>query len=105
MMICTHHTTCKTTSHQGEPDEQEQPRPPHGPRVSESFISPYTVFIDQIHDQHAKEGANSGDPVDEGNVNGRRKIDLAIRRMSVCRQDDGVEERPVRKRKLQYGVA
>ncbi|PSS37495.1 hypothetical protein PHLCEN_2v702 [Hermanssonia centrifuga] len=50
----TYDASGETASHQGKPDEQEQPSPPHGPGITKPLISAHSVFVNHIHDDHSE---------------------------------------------------
>ena len=97
---CTYDASGETTRHQGEADEEEQPRAPYGSRVSKALLSAHTVLVDQIDDKHAQQGAYPRHPVDERNMHGRRDLRFVERRMRVRGEDRSIEERPIGQREL-----
>lgn len=65
---------------------------PDGPGVTaESLVALHAVFVDKIDDQHSEERADTGYPVDEGDVDER----FADGWVNVGGENGGVEERPV----------
>ena len=59
------------------------------------------VLVDEVDDEHAEEGADPGEPVEEGYVHGWGQLRLVVGRVCVCGEDSGIKEGPVRECKLQ----
>lgn len=97
----THDAPREAARHQREPDEQEQPRAPHGAAVRVRLLAFDAVLVDHVHDEEAKHGEDARDPVHEGHVHGRGVVRRVGRRVVVRREDHRVQEEPVRERKLQ----
>ena len=55
-----HHTARKTSRHEREPDEQEQPRTPHRAGISKVLMSLHSVLVDEVDDDHSQEGTDAG---------------------------------------------
>lgn len=51
----TYDASSQATGHQGKTDEEEQPRPPHSSRVTETVFTSNAIFVDEVDDDHAKE--------------------------------------------------
>ena len=68
----THDAPGKTTSHQGETDEQKESSPPDRSRITEPIFSTNPVLVDQVDDEHAEKRANPWNPVDERDVHQHR---------------------------------
>ena len=68
----TYHAARQPASHERKANEQEQPRPPHRTGISKVLMSLYAVLVDEVDDEHAEQGADTGDPVDETDVHGGR---------------------------------
>lgn len=102
--MVTHHAAGQPTRHQGKPNEQKQPRSPHGARVSKAFFTPDAVFIDHVDDEESEQGADSWDPVDESYVDGRCGVFTSPGSMSVRGEDCGIEKDPLGECKLSKNV-
>ena len=55
-----HHTARKTSRHEREPNEQEQPRTPHRAGISKVLMSLHSVLVDEVDDDHSQEGTDAG---------------------------------------------
>jgi len=88
-------TASQSSGHQRKTNEQEQSSPPHSSRVTKSFISSDTVFVDHVNDQHAKEGTDAWDPVDEIYMDWRWDLRLVIWGMCMRRKDRGIKKGPI----------
>jgi hypothetical protein len=66
------HAPRQTTRQQRKAQEQHQSRlPGHAIAAVTEAIGGQSRLVDRVDDQHAQCGADTRDPVDEGNVNGR----------------------------------
>ena len=97
----TYNAPGKPACHQRKPHEQEQPRPPHEPRVPAKRTFTHEPFlIDHVHHQQAQRGDDAGNPVWEGDVHGDGVVWCVPGRVGVCGDDGGVPEDPVREGEL-----
>ncbi len=55
-----HHTARKTSRHEREPDEQEQPRAPHRTGIPKVLMSLHAVLVDEVDYIHSQEGTDAG---------------------------------------------
>ena len=97
----THHTASQAARHERKADEEEEAGAPHRARVAKVLVALHAVLVDEVDDEHAEQRADARQPVEERDVHLRRQLRVVERRVCVCREDRGVEERPVRKRKLE----
>lgn len=94
----THDAPSQSASHQGKPNEQEQPRPPNSPRVSKPFLTSHTILVDEDYHKKSEQRTYSWNPIDESDMNRWGRIQ---RFLCMRRKDSGVQESPVRQRKLE----
>ena len=98
--IYTHHTAREATSHEGKANEEDKARAPDSTGVTVALLATDAVLVDEIDDEHPKQGADSRDPVDEGDVHGSYVKRRVFRRVIVCRKDRCIQKEPVGYSKL-----
>lgn len=98
----TYDASSETSSHQREADEQKQSGPPNRPGIPEPVLTPHTVLVDQVDDEHPEQRTDSRDPVDERDVHQHRfRLVLGL---GVRGEDGGVEECPIGDGELQHAA-
>lgn len=108
----TDDASCESACHEGKPDKEEQPRPPRDtsgapapvpPSGGAIIITEQALLVDQVDDDHAEGGAESGRPVGERDADGDgvvRRVGVG-ERFRVRRHDGRVEKGPPAQRELQ----
>ena len=107
----TDDASCESACHEGKPDKEEQPRPPRDtsgapapvpPSGGAIIITEQALLVDQVDDDHAEGGAESGRPVGERDADGDgvvRRVGVG-ERFRVRRHDGRVEKGPPAQREL-----
>lgn len=111
----TDDASCESACHEGKPDKEEQPRPPRDtsgapapvpPSGGAIIITEQALLVDQVDDDHAEGGAESGRPVGERDADGDgvvRRVGIG-ERFRVRRHDGRVEKGPPAQRELRRSV-
>lgn len=80
--MTAYHAPCQSSSHESKPDEQEKARSPHSARVA--IAIPFNpILVDEVDDEHAEEGADAWNPINELHMHGRRDLDVLGGRVSM----------------------
>lgn len=96
----TYDAPSQTSSHQRETNEQKQSGPPNRSGIPEPVLTPHTVLVDQVDDEHSEQRTDSRDPVDERDVHIHRFV--LVWGFGVRGEDGGVEECPIGDGELQH---
>jgi len=59
-------------AHEGKTNREEETRAPDGTQDVKTVFSVDEVLVDEVDDEDAEEGAQAGDPIRKGDVDGDR---------------------------------